>query len=233
MAEGEPPQHEMALGMLYARAVAARRRHARGAAAAGAADVPGCSRASTGLCLSGGPDLDPRPTARRAPAELGPTEPALDRFELALARGADARGLPILGICRGCQALNVARGGTLHQHLPDVTDGAIEHRQTAPGSSATHAVDVEPGRGWRRSSAPRAPSVNSFHHQAVDRLGAGLRAVAWAPDGVDRGARGSATRAFVLGVQWHAETLFDRPEHARLFEALIEAASASATRRAA
>ena len=92
-----------------------------------------------GICLSGGPDLDP--DAYGAPerhAELGPTEPGLDAFELELARAADARGLPILGICRGAQALNVARGGTLHQHLPG-------HRQTEPATATTHTVHVEPG----------------------------------------------------------------------------------------
>ncbi len=74
--------------------------------------------------------------------------------------------------------------------------------------------------------------MNSFHHQAADRIGSGLRPVAWSPDGVIEGLE-DPERPFVLGVQWHAETLFDRPEHARLFEALIEAASASVTRRAA
>ncbi len=114
---GEPPLPEMALGMTYLRAID------------GAGGMPvvlpplGDAEALLerldGVCLSGGPDLDP--DAYGAPerhAELGPTEPGLDAFELALARAADERGLPLLGICRGAQTLNVARGGTLHQHLP-------------------------------------------------------------------------------------------------------------------
>ena len=134
-----------------------------------------------GVCLSGGPDLDPAAYGARAHAALGPTEPALDRFELELARAADAAGLPLLGVCRGAQALNVARGGTLHQHI----DG---HRQTELGDAARRTRC-----GSRRARAPRrllgghAAEVNSFHHQAVDTLGAGLVATAWAPRRHDRG----------------------------------------------
>ncbi len=72
-------------------------------------------------------------------------EPALDLFELAVARRADQRGIPVLGICRGCQALNVARGGTLHQHLPDVVGGSIDHRQAISGRQTTHDVRIAPG----------------------------------------------------------------------------------------
>ena len=121
-----------------------------------------------GVCLSGGPDLDPEAYgARERHAELGPTEPSLDAFELALARAALERGMPLLGICRGAQALNVACGGTLHQHLPG-------HRQSEPGCQVTHEVEVlrrhAAGRADRRRRRTR---VNSFHHQAVDRSAAG------------------------------------------------------------
>src|SRR5215216_7601646 len=129
---GEPPHAEMALGMTYLRAIEA----------AGGMPVvlPPLGDAEAlldrldGICLSGGPDLDPE--AYGAPerhAELGPTEPSLDAFEIALARAALARDMPVLGICRGAQALNVACGGTLHQHLPG-------HRQSEPGCQATHEV---------------------------------------------------------------------------------------------
>ena len=112
--EGEPPQHEMALGMPYVRALAR----------AGAVPIVlpplrhrgrrrRCSRRWTAVCLSGGPDLDPAAYGAKPSPDLGPTEPALDAFELEVARTADAMGLPIFGICRGAQALNVARGGTL------------------------------------------------------------------------------------------------------------------------
>jgi putative glutamine amidotransferase len=129
-------------------------------------------------------------------------------------------GLPILGICRGAQALNVARGGTLHQHLPAVTDDSIHHRQTAPGWEETHAVRVQPGSRLAEVLGTDEPWVNSFHHQAVDRLGSGLRAVAWAPDGTVEGIEDE--ERFVVGVQWHAETLDSEP-HPHLFAALVAA----------
>jgi len=172
-----------------------------------------------GVCLSGGPDLDPHAygAADRHP-ELGATEPALDGFELALARAADDRGLPLLGVCRGSQALNVARGGTLHQHVPG-------HRQAAPASRPTHPIVVATGTRVARIARRRRLRVNSFHHQAVDRPGAGLRVAAEAPDGTIEAIE-DRSRAFVLGVQWHAEALADRRAHLALFAGLVEAAGA-------
>jgi putative glutamine amidotransferase len=221
---GEPPHPEMALGMTYLRAIDA----------AGGMPVvlPPLGDAETlidrldGICLSGGPDLDP--VAYGAPSrhpELGPTEPELDAFELALARAADARGLPILGICRGAQALNVARGGTLHQHLP-------AHRQTEPATAATHSVHVDEGTRLAGLVGTRPLRVNSFHHQAVDRLGRGLRAVAHAADGTIEAIEAPGP-GFVLGVQWHAEGLVHEPRHFVLFEALVAASLGEPALRAA
>jgi len=222
--EGEPPQHEMALGMPYVRALAR----------SGAIPivlppldlelVPGLLAPLSAVCLSGGPDLDPTAYGADPHAELGPVEPALDLFELEVARVADGAGLPILGICRGAQALNVSRGGSLVQHLPAFADGSVDHRQTAPGWRVTHDVRVEPGSRLARVLGAETLSVNSFHHQAVERLGEGLRAVAWASDGTVEGIEADGER-LVLGVQWHAETLdeVERPQ-ARLFGALVEAA---------
>jgi putative glutamine amidotransferase len=222
--EGEPPQHEMALGMPYVRALAR----------AGAIpivlpplrvdDVPRLLSCLSGVCLSGGPDLDPAKYGAAPSPDLGPTEPALDEFELAVARVADAAGLPILGICRGAQALNVVRGGTLHQHLPAVTDHTIGHRQSEPGWVETHAVHVSPRSRLSGALGLDELWVNSFHHQAVDQLGSSLRAVAWAPDGTVEGIEDPGER-FVVGVQWHAETLDRGPVHPRLFEALVAAAT--------
>jgi putative glutamine amidotransferase len=221
--EGEPPQHEMALGMPYVRALAR----------AGAVPVvlpplpveavPSLLAPLRGICLSGGPDLDPSAYGHKPSEDLGPVEPALDVFELEVARMADRMGLPILGICRGAQTLNVARGGTLHQHLPAVTDHSIEHRQHEPGWAETHEVRVDPGSGLYAVLGRERSGVNSFHHQAVDRLGERLRAVAWAPDGTVEGIEDDGER-FVLGVQWHAETLDNEP-HPKLFEALVAAAA--------
>lgn len=221
--QGEPPQREMALGLRYLAAIER----------AGGLPVvmppmeldavePLLEHLS-GVCLSGGPDLDPASYRARAHPDLGPTEPELDRFELALASAADARELPVLAICRGVQALNVARGGTLEQHLPERTDGALEHRQSRPADCTTHLVQVTESSQLASLLGCLHVEVNSFHHQAAKRLGRGLAAVAWAPDGVIEGLE-AIDREFMVGVQWHAECIVDRPEHAALFSALVGAA---------
>src|SRR4051812_12302829 len=169
---GEPAHPEMALGMTYLRTLDAAGAIPVVLPPTGIHHIPALLDRLDGLCLSGGPDLDP--AAYGAPerhAQLGPTEPSLDAFELSLARLALQRGLPILAICRGAQALNVACGGTLHQHL----DG---HRQTVPGTQPSHEVEIAKGSRLHRITKTRTLSVNSFHHQAVDQLGEGLRIVA-------------------------------------------------------
>jgi putative glutamine amidotransferase len=212
---GDPPHPEMALGMTYLRAIEA---------AGGLpvvlpplGDVEAFLERLDGVCLSGGPDLDPE--AYGAPErhiELGPTEPDLDAFELALARAADERGIPLLGVCRGAQALNVARGGTLHQHVP-------AHRQTEPATAVTHTVHVAEDSRLAALVGVRPLRVNSFHHQAVDRLGHGLRAVATAADGTIEAVEAPGPR-FVLGVQWHVEGLIAEPRHFSIFTAFVAAA---------
>ena len=239
---GEPARVEMALGMSYMRAVER----------AGGLPVvlpplqlerisPLLDRLS-GVLLSGGPDLDPAAYGHSPHTELGPTEPQLDLFEVELARKADARGLPILGICRGAQALNVARGGTLHQHLPEITDGSVAHRQSQPGEQVTHEVRIAPRSGLAAVLAAHRAAVNSFHHQSVERLGRGLHAVAWAQDGVIEGIEGRG-KSLLLGVQWHAETLIEDTAQLALFRHLVNASQerelagprrrAHSTRRAA
>jgi putative glutamine amidotransferase len=213
--QGEPAHPEMALGMTYLRAI----ERAGGAPVVlhpCVDDVKGLLARLDGVCLSGGPDLDP--DAYGAPerhVELGPTEPSLDAFELALARAAIARRVPLLGICRGAQALNVACGGSLHQHVGG-------HRQSEPGTQPTHEADVIAGTRLAALLGEGPVMVNSFHHQAVDRLGEGLRIAACAPDGTIEGIEGTGP-GFVLGVQWHAETLADDPLELGLFEALVRA----------
>jgi putative glutamine amidotransferase len=208
---GEPAHPEMALGMSVLPPLG---------------DAGALLERLDGICLSGGPDLDPDAYgAAERHAELGPTEPDLDAFELALARAADERGIPLLGICRGAQALNVARGGSLHQHVP-------AHRQTEPATAATHSVHVETGSRLAQLVGTRPLRVNSFHHQAVDALGHGLRAVAHAADGTIEAIEAPGPR-LLLGVQWHAEGLMGEPRHDALFEALVAAASAPAALRAA
>lgn len=223
--EGDPPQREMALGLPYLRAI----ERAGGLPVVlpplDSEAIPALLDRLSGVCLSGGPDLDPAGYGAAAHAELGDIEPDLDRFELGVAREADRRGMPVLGICRGQQALNVARGGTLHQHLADVTDNSIAHRQVLPGGIPTHDVAVAPGSLLAALLGSDAVRVNSFHHQAVDRLGAGLRAVAWSSDGVVEGIETTGDGLY-LGVQWHAEGLVDDPAQLRLFERLVAESAA-------
>src|ERR671930_2563853 len=136
---GGPPHPEMALGMTYMRAVDAAGGLPVVLPPVALESVPDLLERLDGICLSGGPDLDPDAYgARSRHPELGPTEPALDAFELALASEALERRMPLLGVCRGAQALNVACGGTLHQHI----DG---HRQAEPATETTKVVDVLPG----------------------------------------------------------------------------------------
>ena len=221
--QGEPPRTELALGERYLEAV----RNAGGlpviVAPVRTGAVDRLIDRLDGLCLSGGPDLHPSAYGAGEHAELGPTEPELDRFELALARRAVVRGLPVLAICRGAQVLNVARGGTLHQHLPDL-GAAIDHRQELAGADTTHPVQLDPDSKLAALMGGARLEVNSFHHQAVDTLGRGLRVVGRAPDGTVEALEG-VTSAFCFGVQWHAECLVERRAQLALFEALVVAAS--------
>lgn len=220
---GEPPHREMALGMRYVQAVAR-----AGGAPVVMPPVPDEALETllerlSALCLPGGPDLQPAAYGEEPHPLLGPTEPEVDAFELELIRRADERGLPILAICRGAQALNVARGGSLHQHLPDVVGETVRHRQAAPEWEATHDVEIAAGSRLARTMGGRAARVNSFHHQAVKALGRGLRPVAWSSDGAVEGIE-DPDHPFLVGVQWHAEGLVGAPEHDRLFDALVSAA---------
>jgi putative glutamine amidotransferase len=218
---GEPMQREMSLGLAYMRAV-----ERAGGLPVALPPIAGENIAPLldhlcGVLLTGGPDLGPAFYGAEAHPELGPTDPVVDEFELGLCRHADERGLPILGICRGAQLLNVARHGTLHQHIPDLNDGALQHRQSEPGDQTTHEVRVAPDSALARATGGGPMMVNSFHHQAIDRLGLGLRAVSWSPDGLIEAIEDSDGR-FVLGVQWHAETLIEEAEELALFEQLVE-----------
>jgi putative glutamine amidotransferase len=229
---GEPPNPEMALGMTYTRALEAAGALPVVVPPLGLGDVPGLLARLDGLVLSGGPDLAPAAYGAIPHQELGSTEPGLDAFEYAMAREALRVGLPVLGICRGAQTLNVARGGTLHQHLPDVVGDAIAHRQTVDGRVPTHPVTILPDSKLAATLGTTQLSVNSFHHQAVDRLGASLRACAWAPDGTIEAIE-DPEHPFVVAVQWHAETLQGIPGQLALFEELVSIAAGSTRLRQA
>lgn len=221
---GEPPHAEMALGITYVRAIEAAGGIPVVMPPLALADAPSLVARLDGIVLSGGPDLAPAAYDALPHPELGTTEPALDAFEYALIVEALRLDLPILGICRGAQALNVARGGALHQHLPEVVGDAVAHRQSEDGRRPTHVVEIVAGTRLARVLGTRRLAVNSFHHQAVQRLGSGLRVSAWAEDGTIEAIEDPA-RPFVVAVQWHAETLVDGSEQRLLFDELVAVAA--------
>jgi len=180
-----------------------------------------------GLIVSGGPDI-------RADRYGQPPHPMTqvmnerrDFVDFECLRLADERDLPILAICLGIQELNVHRGGTLHQHVPDLTltsspPSPIPHR--GDGGFSYHDVRIEPGTRLSAIVGGSSLEVNSSHHQAICRPGRDLRPTAWSPDGLIEAVE-DPSRRFVLGVQWHPEELTDRPPHKALFDALVHAAA--------
>jgi putative glutamine amidotransferase len=179
--------------------------------------IPETLDALDGLLFSGGSDLDPELYGQDAHDETNDVVPERDSAEIALLRAALARDMPVLAVCRGSQVLNVALGGDLVQHLPDVV-GDEKHKHT-PGVFADHDVDVLPGTRVQQVLGDRAP-VKSHHHQGYGKLGKGLREAALAEDGTIE-ALEDPSRRFALGVLWHPEA----GEDFALFEALVEEAS--------
>ncbi len=169
-----------------------------------------------GLLFSGGSDLDPPLYGAEPHPTVNGTRPDRDRAELALMRAALARDMPVLAVCRGMEVMNVALGGDLVQHLPDVV-GHENHKHT-PGVFGDHDVDMEPESRLAAVLGKRAP-VKSHHHQGVGRLGSGLVEVAWADDGTIEGVEDPGRR-FALGVLWHPE----QGEDFALFRTLVEEA---------
>jgi gamma-glutamyl-gamma-aminobutyrate hydrolase PuuD len=180
-----------------------------------------------GVVIAGGGDIDPAiyGAARHPKTEV--TAPDRDAWELAIAESAIRMNVPLLGICRGMQVLNVACGGTLHQHVPDLV-GHDDHEGSTVGFG-THKVRVTSGRTIA-SILPGAEyfEVPTHHHQAVDMLGDGLTAVAWADDGIIEAVEATTPHDFLVGVQWHPEQGVD----SRLFTALIAAAEIHYAERA-
>jgi putative glutamine amidotransferase len=184
-------------------------------------EIPEALDAVDALILPGGGDIDPAHYGGiRHEANYG-ISPERDGFELALARAALARReLPILCICRGMQLANVALGGDLLSHIPDHFGDTVAHRHPEL-RPVEHAVRLEPGSRLATILGVGELMVHSVHHQAVGRLGKGLRAVAWSPDGVVEAVE-SDRHPFLIGVQWHPELAALGDERQRgLFEALI------------
>jgi putative glutamine amidotransferase len=174
-----------------------------------------------GLLLTGGGDVASSWYGEEPAPEAYDVDLSRDEWELALVAGARATGVPVLGICRGAQVVNVAAGGSLVQHLPAYTDQ--EHRDDERDRTFVHEVEVAPASLLAGITGSGEFGVNSLHHQAVARVGRGLRPVAWAPDGVIEAIE-STHDDLLLAVQWHPELLADHLPHALLFAWLVEAA---------
>jgi putative glutamine amidotransferase len=183
-----------------------------------------------GLVLAGGADVDPASYGAVPHPQTGVVWPERDRFEIALARRAIERGIPVLGACRGMQILNVALGGTLHQHLPDII-GTDVHRHT-PGMFGDHEVRLTPGSLAARAAGSERALVKSHHHQGVAELGEGLTATGWSlSDDLIEAIEAIELPGddYVLGVLWHPE----EDGKSRVIDSLVEAARRGAEHRPA
>ena len=175
-----------------------------------------------GIVLCGGGDIDPARFGGAAEHDtIYSTCAERDDFELALVRECLDRATPTLAICRGLQVLNVACGGDLHVHLPDVVGESVAHRVSRERHTS-HAVRLDPRSRLAALLGAEPVMVASWHHQAIDRLGAGLRAVAWADDGTVEAVELERAPG-MLAIQWHPELQFREPDRRqlRLFEELV------------
>ena len=182
-----------------------------------------------GLVLTGGDDVESRLYGAPPHPKAEAPDPVRDRWEIALARAARDRRLPTLAICRGVQVANVAFGGSLIQDIASERPGAIGHARADLRAARVHTVVVEPTSRLARALDAGRIITNSLHHQAIDRLGEGLRVVARAEDGIVEAAEWRADDWWMVGVQWHPEELDDDPEpwDRALFAAFAAAVSAS------
>ncbi len=182
----------------------------------------------SGVLFTGGPDVDPAAYGQEPHPKTQPLHPRRSNFELALVRLAVGRGLPVMGICLGCQMINVALRGSLHQHLPDHVTSPLPHSPDEAGKRTYHRVTIDPDSRLAGIVGATELEANSSHHQSIRSVSPELRAVAWSEDGVIEGAEAVDDR-FILAIQWHPENLAaERAQHLALFRALVEAARRSA-----
>lgn len=186
-------------------------------------DLSGLLDLVDGLVLTSGGDIDPKFTGGDAHPEIYGTNCLRDESELELTKRAIDQKVPMLAVCRGMQVLNTALGGTLLPHLPDMVGTDTVHRDDPPGP-VPHTVRVEPGSLLSEIMGTTEVETASWHHQSVDRLGTGLRAVATAPDGVIEAVELDG-HPFLTAVQWHPEiTAHQDPTQQALFDELANQA---------
>ena len=180
-----------------------------------------------GILFTGGDDLDPALYGQAWHPNAGHIDPDRQNFELALLAEVEKRRLPALCICLGCQLLNVSRGGSLHQFIPDLPDKE-EHRKVGE-ILRRHAVTLQPDSQLGKAIGQSEISANTYHKQAVNIVGRGLRVVATSPDGIIEGLE-DPTFPLLVAVQWHPERLADEPAHLAPFKLLVEKAASSSPR---
>jgi putative glutamine amidotransferase len=176
-----------------------------------------------GVLFSGGVDVDPFHFGQTPHPQLGFIDEARDLFELALYKAAKHKVIPVLGICRGIQLINVAEGGTLHQHLPALPE-MIQHSQVNSDGSLFHEMRLDSSSLLAKAYGTITIRTDSYHHQGIDKVGKELKAIAWTQDGLVEGVEGIG-KTFVLGVQWHPEMSYVKyPEQLAPFVVFMEAA---------
>lgn len=183
--------------------------------------LPGVERVIAqidGLLVPGGPDVDPALYGITAHPKTHRGSPVMDAAELELVKGVLSAGLPILAICRGMQLLNVHRGGTLHQHLPEITGDNSHCPQTGAFTLGRHRLELKPGSRIAEIFGDGAHETYCHHHQGIKQIGTGLTATGWAPDGIIEVVE-VIDHPFAIGVQWEAGQTADRRLHLALAEA--------------
>lgn len=179
-------------------------------------------------------DVDPARYGREPHRRLGSVHPLRDETEALVLEAAEESRLPMLAVCYGMQAWNVARGGTLIQDISSELPEAIKHEQGAPRERASHRVKLQPESLLARLAGRESIFVNSHHHQALEQLGRGLRATAWSADGLVEAVEDTGGTRWAVGVQWHPELAWERDEFSRaLFAAFVEAARSHARQKGA
>ncbi|MGD0137434.1 MAG: gamma-glutamyl-gamma-aminobutyrate hydrolase family protein [Tepidisphaeraceae bacterium] len=183
--------------------------------------VPQFVDACDGFLFTGGNDLDPALYGQSWHPKAVQIDPARQEFELALLAEVERRRIPALGVCLGSQLMNVHRGGSMHQFLPElVRPNPLEHRKIGD-HLPRHNVTLDLASHLGQAIGKPEISVNTYHKQAADRLGRGLRVIATAPDGVIEGFE-DPTFPLFAAVQWHPERLIDEPEHLAPFKLLVD-----------